>query len=162
MISKAELKNFIERIKTKTGLSQEEISVAAGYAAKSLTQLISKGDTLDDIHEQLNRVFGHRLKNSTYGEKELVGELLDSLKERIQEQKEMNEKLSTIIQVNLTSILTDTKVSLAYQKAWVEFVAEKDSRGNPAKKEAIILKMGKLIRGKLGINQKKDILSDGI
>lgn len=64
MVTRQQLKDFITEIKAKTGLKQFEISKEAGYEPKTLGQLVSKGAGLQEVYDQLNRVFGQRLKNS--------------------------------------------------------------------------------------------------
>jgi transcriptional regulator with XRE-family HTH domain len=64
MVSKKQLTDLIKTLKKKTGKTQEEISVAAGYKPKSLTQLMSKGD-VEPVYSQLVRVFGKELNIST-------------------------------------------------------------------------------------------------
>lgn len=65
MITKEKLKSLVSLIKDKTGLSQEQISTKAGYEKKTLTQRISNGSNLQAIYDQLNLVFGDKLKIST-------------------------------------------------------------------------------------------------
>jgi hypothetical protein len=56
---------LIKAIKEKTGLTQEEISIAAGYKEKTLTQLLSKGENLDSAYNQLKLAYVKELNNST-------------------------------------------------------------------------------------------------
>lgn len=70
MISKDDLKSLIKRIKDRTGLGQEEISVGAGYKRTSLTEILSKGDSLDAAYRQLQLIYGDKLIKSTPEEKE--------------------------------------------------------------------------------------------
>lgn len=66
MISKNDLKALIKSIKEKTGLTQEEISIAAGYKEKTLTQLLSKGENLESAFTQLKLAYAKELNNSTF------------------------------------------------------------------------------------------------
>lgn len=63
MISKEKVKQLINSIKKETGKTQKEIAVGAGYKENTLTQLLSKGENLDAVYDQLMRVY--RLNNST-------------------------------------------------------------------------------------------------
>lgn len=66
MVTQEKLKSLVKTIKAKTGLKQEEISIAAGYARKTLTQRISQGEELESVYDQLNLVFKEKLNNSTH------------------------------------------------------------------------------------------------
>lgn len=65
MKSKEEVKKLIGLIKTATGYTQQEISVKAGYAERSITQILSSGEGLDSLYKQLELVFGERLRKPT-------------------------------------------------------------------------------------------------
>lgn len=65
MVSKKQVKDLIKTLKERTGKTQEELSIGAGYGAKSLTQLISKGDGLEPVYNQLRLAYAAELKNST-------------------------------------------------------------------------------------------------
>lgn len=66
MVSKKNLQDLIKDIKKKTGKTQQEISAGAGYAEKTLTQLLSKGEDLEPVYNQLKIVYSKELNNSTY------------------------------------------------------------------------------------------------
>jgi transcriptional regulator with XRE-family HTH domain len=65
MASKKQVSELIKTLKKKTGKTQEELSVGAGYKPKSLTQLLSKAENLDTVYDQLTRVYGKWLSGST-------------------------------------------------------------------------------------------------
>lgn len=65
MASKKQVKDLIKTLKERTGKTQEELSVGAGYSPKSLTQLISKGEGLEPVYNQLRLAYAAELKNST-------------------------------------------------------------------------------------------------
>lgn len=90
MITQEKIKRLVDIIKSKTGKSQEEVSVAAGYKRKTLTQRISSGKDLDAIYKRLEISFKAELNNSTYQNKKnqpqeevdlqtLVHEILDKM-----------------------------------------------------------------------------------
>jgi transcriptional regulator with XRE-family HTH domain len=66
MASKKQLTELIKTLKKKTGKTQAELSEGAGYAPKTLTQLLSKGENLSVVYDQLMRVYGQRLNGSTH------------------------------------------------------------------------------------------------
>lgn len=65
MISKKDLRELINSIKKKTGKTQQQIAVGAGYKAKTLTQLLSKNEDLEPAFNQLSLVYSEVLNNST-------------------------------------------------------------------------------------------------
>lgn len=72
---------------------------------------------------------------------------LDLQKQMIQQLNEDKEKLYGIINSGLAKISKDQQYALAYQKAWVDREAEKESGGDKQKKNQIKAKMGKLVDG---------------
>lgn len=75
MISKKDLQDLIKLIKKRTGKTQQQISIGAGYAEKTLTQLISKDEDLEPAYNQLMLVYNDVLNNSTSGNKEINSSL---------------------------------------------------------------------------------------
>lgn len=69
MKSKKDIQTLINTIKEKTGKTQTQISVLAGWKEKTLTQLISKGEGLDSVYNQLKLAFQNELNNSTLEKK---------------------------------------------------------------------------------------------
>jgi transcriptional regulator with XRE-family HTH domain len=65
MISKKNLQDLIKTIKKKTGKTQQEISIGAGYKEKTLTQLLSKNEDLEPAYNQLKLAYGDVLNIST-------------------------------------------------------------------------------------------------
>lgn len=65
MISKEQLEDLVKRIRDRTGLGQEEISLSIGYKVRTLTELLSKGEKLDSAHTRLMLKYGETLKDST-------------------------------------------------------------------------------------------------
>lgn len=58
-----------------------------------------------------------------------------------------NDRLYTLLNSSLVRISDDQQIVLAYHKAWVEFVAEKEAKGDKQKKKEIQAKMGRLVDG---------------
>lgn len=67
-----------------------------------------------------------------------------------------NDRLYALLNSSLVRISDDQQIALAYQKAWVEYEAEKAAKGDPKKKREIISHMGKLVDGKLMGGVKED------
>lgn len=65
MKSKKDVIALIKTIKGKTGKTQAQISVVAGWEEKTLTQLLSKNSGMDSVYNQLNLAFKEVLNNST-------------------------------------------------------------------------------------------------
>lgn len=65
MKSKKDVIALIKTIKEKTGKTQAQISVIAGWEEKTLTQLLSKNSGMDSVYNQLNLAFKDVLNNST-------------------------------------------------------------------------------------------------
>lgn len=80
---------------------------------------------------------------------------LNLQKQMIQQLNEDKEKLYTIINSGLAKISDDQQYGLAYQKAWVDWVAEMESKGDPKKKKEIKVKMGKLV-GEFLVTDRKE------
>lgn len=81
---------------------------------------------------------------------------LELQKEMIDRLSEDKERLFTLLNSSLVRISDDQQIALAYQKAWVEYEAEKSAKGDPKKKREIISHMGKLVDGKLMGDVKED------
>jgi transcriptional regulator with XRE-family HTH domain len=65
MISKKDMRSLIKTIKEKTGKTQEQISIGAGYKQKTLTQLLSKNESLETAYNHLKLIYQRELNNST-------------------------------------------------------------------------------------------------
>jgi hypothetical protein len=81
---------------------------------------------------------------------------LELQKEMITRLSEDKERLFSLLNSSLVRISDDQQIALAYQKAWVEYEAEKSAKGDPKKKREIISHMGKLVDGKLMGDVKED------
>lgn len=65
MASKEDLQKLIKRIRAATGLTQEKVSIGAGYKKRTLTQILSGEADKTATYNQLLLVYGERLKDST-------------------------------------------------------------------------------------------------
>jgi transcriptional regulator with XRE-family HTH domain len=71
MISKKDLQDLIKTIRKRTGKTQQEVSVGAGYKEKTLTQLLSKNEDLEPAYDQLKIAYSSVLNNSTFQSKSI-------------------------------------------------------------------------------------------
>lgn len=72
-----------------------------------------------------------------------------TLQDYIDELKDSRDRWYSLVNSMLGHIEKDTKAVLAHQKAWIEYEAEKASGGDDDKRDEIMNKMGKLVRGYL-------------
>lgn len=75
MISKKDLQGLIKEIKKRTNQTQEQVSVGAGYKAKTLTQLLSKNEDLEPAYNQLKIAYAEVLNNSTFPSSDIASSL---------------------------------------------------------------------------------------
>lgn len=68
-----------------------------------------------------------------------------TLQDHIDLLKNYNEKLFALLSSNLGNLKEGQRTVIAYQKAWVDQYAEKESGGDPDKKAEISYKMNKLV-----------------
>lgn len=153
---------LIESIIEATGKTEEWISTTLERNEGYISQLRSREKK--EGRPQVSRKFYslladlHRktLQNATSGNKENVlnqplplGDVTVTLKDYIDLLKYTNDRLFATLNSTLGQIHNDQQVALAYQKAWVEYEAEKESAGDESKKKKLMYKMGKLVDGKL-------------
>lgn len=102
-----------------------------------------------DFEDEFEKKFGISLEdyeNPQTGNYRLSTKGLNiTLQDYIDLLKTTNEKLFTIINSTLGQIHEDSRYSLAYQKSWVRYEAEKVSNGNKEREEEIIYKMNRLV-----------------
>lgn len=110
----------------------------------------AKNDTAHGTFVPALAVLGSQGVNIT------LQDYLDLQKQMIQQLNEDKEKLYGIINSGLAKISKDQQYALAYQKAWVDREAEKESGGDKQKKNQIKAKMGKLVDGFLPPDEKAD------
>ena len=113
MISKETVRNLILDIKKLTGNTQAEIAEHAGFKPESLSQQLSRGESLESIHARLMEAYRKELEmyKQTYStrpangsiegikkpdEGELIRqyqELIKQLQETVKQQKQLIDKL---------------------------------------------------------------------
>lgn len=81
--------------------------------------------------------------------------------ERAKRAEEQNDRLMALLESNLNMLHTEVRVGLAYQKAWVEYEAEKVGKGNEAKQQEVLDKMNRLVRSKIKVDPKRDNAASG-
>lgn len=81
--------------------------------------------------------------------------------ERAKRAEEQNDRLMALLESNLNMLHTEVRVGLAYQKAWVEYEAEKAAQGDEKKQQEVLDKMGRLVRSKIKVDPKTDNAASG-
>jgi hypothetical protein len=71
--------------------------------------------------------------------------------------KDYNEKLFYLLSSNLGNLKEGQRTMIAYQKAWVDYAAELESKGDPDKKAEIRYKMNKSVDDILSNDSLSDI-----
>jgi transcriptional regulator with XRE-family HTH domain len=81
--------------------------------------------------------------------------------ERAKRAEAANDRLMALLESNLGMLHIEARIGLAYQKAWVEYEAEKASGGDKKKKKEILDRMDRLIREKIQVDPKMDTAASG-
>lgn len=137
----------------------KDIADKTGYKKSTVSGYISgKVDASPGFRKKFEEVF--ELKLSDFAETAAVNKITPSqmlstegvsvtLQDYINLLHRENERLYNIVNSSLGRISADQQVALAYQKAWVEYEADRASEGDAKKKKEIMYKMGKLVDGML-------------
>lgn len=153
---------ILKQARTKSGYTQEVIAREIGISDRMYQRYESgkfpkyKGEAI----EKLDKLLGTNLISILYDKtSRLVTQdrppevvLTDAhitLQDYINEIKDSRDRWHSLVSSILDHIERDTKAALAHQKAWVEYEAERASGGDDDKKDEIMNKMGKLVRGYL-------------
>jgi transcriptional regulator with XRE-family HTH domain len=153
--SKEELRSLINDLKNSTGLTQEQLSVAAGYSAKTLTQALSKKEGHDAVMKQLKLIDWGKVdktlletvdnKNSKSTVESTNGniskdEYIQALKDQIETLKKTNERLNNYcdflekrVVANFDAVLKNQVIVQAQVAAASRRAAERHA-GNDKKK----------------------------
>ena len=148
MADKEELKNLIKSLKISTGLRQEQISKAAGYRDKSLTQILSGGEGIDAAIRRLKSLNLEELKKINRGKASAllsdeatqplktedaakvfaeINKKLDWLTINLEESKRVVEQNNALIQAGLfahaRSVAAPEKIDELFQSS-IEFARE--------------------------------------
>jgi hypothetical protein len=101
------------------------------------------------------------LLNAFLEERDRVIETLKEEKQaRIDELSKDKEDLMGMLNSALGKIYASQQIALAYQKAWVDYEAEKVAKGDHNKKKELMYKMGKLVDGMIENDAAKGILAE--
>lgn len=162
-----ELLNIIEQIKRGENTDLTEIARSIGRNRSSLSKFINDEEErpvtkslLRDFMNVYPTYFNGGNKSNTTemppGNTLLTGptsvtlqDYINKQEERINELRRDKEVLYGIVNSTLMKIAESQVIALAYQKAWVEYEAEKQALGDQRKKEDIMYKMSTLVDDKI-------------
>jgi hypothetical protein len=112
-------------------------------AAGKTIQIKPEGASSSEI-ELLNALLEER--DRAFDERNRIIEKIETQSDaRINELKKDKEDLNNKLNSILEKIYTSQQIALGYQKAWVDYEAEKVAKGDQKKKKEIVYKMGKLV-----------------
>jgi transcriptional regulator with XRE-family HTH domain len=149
------LKNAIKHLRTIERITQyKDIVEATGYDKSTVSEYargIVKASA--EFETEFEKGFGINLKDyqtpkegnynlSTVGVNVTLQDYIDLLNRE-------NDRLFTLLNSTLGRIHEDSHTTLAYQKAWVRYEAERSSGGNKEKEDEIRYKMSKLVDDEL-------------
>lgn len=147
------LKNAIKHLKSTDILKKEtkEIAEITGYNKSTVSEYIRGIEPASSTFEkEFENKFGISLENfanvaddntqilGTKGVKVTLQDYIDLL-------KDTNDKLFAIVNSTLSQIHEDSRYSVAYQKAWVKYEAERSSGGDKQKEAEVNYKLNKLV-----------------
>lgn len=159
-----QVSSLLEALVPQKGSNKSEVAAKLGISSQLLGQYM-KGRQNPKIHffNKWKEVFGEdllRMTETNVSEQARedrqkltdplpMGDVNITLKDYIDLLKYTNERLFATLNSTLGQIHSDQQVALAYQKAWVEYEAERASEGDESKKKKIMYKMSKLVDGKM-------------
>lgn len=114
------------------------------YAGIELSDLENKKLTYKDITFRVDKVEGNEIPTPTPATTLLTGAHV-TLQDHIDLLRDYNEKLFALLSSNLGKLYDGQQVMIAYQKAWVDYEAEKASAGDLQRKDEIKYKMSTLV-----------------
>jgi hypothetical protein len=158
----SEVKNVDGIVVLKNEIVLIEIKTASGKTLKIAPEGKTEIELLNAFLEERERIITEkeqRQKDAEQRAEKSEDEKKELYKALAETRATINGVLTTIL-TNLTDIKGDTHAGLAYQKAWVEFVAESEAKGDQKKKDQIKANMNKLLAQSLGVIPKKDKKSD--
>lgn len=126
-----------------------EVKTASGKVIKVKPDNLSDMAVLNAFLEERDRVLEERNRVIEKIETQSQAQI-DELKK---DKEELTHKLNSILE----RIYGGQQLALAYQKAWVDYEAERASKGDQKKKKEIQYKMGKLVDGIIQNDASKGI-----
>lgn len=133
----------------------KKLHFSKGYVSDVLNK---KKEPSEDFIQTFYKKFSNSSQSSTEndnyalpmgGVQLTLQDYLNMQEQRITELRRDKDLLYQMLNSTLGQIHSDQQVAIAYQKAWVEYEAERVSEGDESKKKKIMYKMGKLVDGKL-------------
>lgn len=149
------LKNAITYLKSiKRIVYDKDIAEETGYNKSTVSEYVRGIEKASsDFEDEFEKKFGISLddyENPQTGNYKLSTAGLNiTLQDYIDLLKTTNERLFNIVNSTLGRIGDDSHTSLAYQKAWVRYEAERSSGGDKQKEAEIRYKMSKLVDDEL-------------
>jgi len=119
-----------------------------------------------EVSKELDRIFNTNLHELIYehgtavpghgigGPEPADGKYVQLMEKVISGLERDKEWLQGVIDTNLVALLGQTGAALSYQKAWVEYVADRDSVGDVRKRKEIRARLDKLIGANTGTGAK--------
>ena len=167
---KLEIENIVKSLE-KRGFKRSEIEEGVHRSPNWIDQVLARGgnakafNLLNEFsktaiakgNNNVPRITSEPGQNSILQEPEPAFNRQAYYEKKFIEQLEKeNDRLFRLLETNLTGISMTATTTLAYQKAWVDYIADYHAQGDPKKKDAIMMKMGKLVAGALGLPDKMD------
>lgn len=104
------------------------------------------GVTMSDLLDEKPAINGRQKPTDPLtGAHVTLQDYIDKQEQRIAELKRDKDMLYALLNSNLVSLKEGQQIMIAYQKAWVDYAAELESKGDPDKKAEISYKMNKLV-----------------
>jgi transcriptional regulator with XRE-family HTH domain len=116
-----------------------ELKTASGKPLRLLPEGQTEIELLNAFLEERDRVLDERNR--------IIDKIETQTQARIDELKKDKDQLTQKLNLTLEKIYTSQQVALGYQKAWVDYEAEKVAKGDQNKKKELMYKMGKLVDG---------------
>lgn len=150
-----QLKNIIKEIQQKEGVGLAEIAVQTGLDRSYLSSFIHakvKKSVTEKMLGKLTKGFPayfngkqqHPTPELGHRNTLLTGAHV-TLQDYINEIKTQRDMFYALLSSNLGSLQEGQRTLIAYQKAWVDQFAEKESKGDPNKKAEIMYRVNKLV-----------------
>lgn len=152
MESKEQLKNIINIVSDRSGLSQEKLAERLGYGKTYISEMLSpRGKVTSKFIRVFRNQFAEYLENPKKQESILKEEkIIQVLDDRIKELKEDKEWLKKMLESNLTGLIAGQASVLAHIQAGLEQVDEINSDGSKRKVSQLRESRGKRISELLG------------
>ncbi len=175
MITQADIDQFykdVEALKLKT--PNASISAETKTSKGTVSLYLNKGDDpSENFLKKFYKAFGDSLKKVPRGASSsdapgipqiaapppAPDKYVQLMEEVIAGLKKDKTWLQGVIDANLIGLSDLSRTTLAYQKAWVEYISERDA--DPKNRKAVRARLDKLIAAKMGAGEQTGIAADG-